>query len=143
VSHAPLLLSSNRFSILEVIEPKIDEDAQEPDTPALPPTEPRKLCQPKWEKRIKHKLVIHSLELGAKCIMLPIHFKTTDTMKETSMEAMVDTGATGDFIDQDFVTRAKLPIRKLFQPIPVYNMDGMLNEAGSIREVIDVIMTYD
>jgi len=25
-------------------------------------------------------------------------------MEETSMEAMVDTGATGDFIDQDFVT---------------------------------------
>jgi len=24
-------------------------------------------------------------------------------MEETSMEAMVDTGATGDFIDQDFV----------------------------------------
>jgi len=26
-----------------------------------------------------------------------------DTMEETSTEAMVDTGATGDFIDQDFV----------------------------------------
>jgi len=32
---------------------------------------------------------------------------------------------------------------KLCQPIPVYNVDGTLNEAGSIREVIDVIMTYD
>jgi len=47
--------------------------------------------------------------------MLPIHLKTTDTMEEMSMEAMVDTGATGDFIDQDFVTRAKLPTRKLSQ----------------------------
>ena len=60
--------------------------------------------QPKWEKRIKRKLVIRSLELDAKCIMLPIHLKMTDTMEETSTEAMVDTGATGDFIDQDFVT---------------------------------------
>jgi len=47
--------------------------------------------------------VIRSLELDAKCIMLPIHLKTTDTMEETSTEAMVDTGATRDFIDQDFV----------------------------------------
>ena len=56
---------------------------------------------------------------------------------------MVDTGATGDFIDQDFVTRAKLLTRKLSQPIPVYNVDGTLNKAGSIREVVDMIMTYN
>jgi len=64
-------------------------------------------------------------------------------MEETSTEAMVDTGATGDFIDQDFVTQEKLLTRKLSQPILVYNMDGTLNEAGSIREVVDVIMTYE
>jgi len=56
---------------------------------------------------------------------------------------MVDTGATRDFIDQDFVTREKLPTCKLSQPIPVYNVDGTLNEAGSIREVVDMIMTYE
>jgi len=100
----PPLLSNNQFSVLEITEPKIDEDAQEPDTPALPPTEPHKPCRPKWEKQMKRDLVIRSLELNAKCIMLPIHLKMTDTMEETSMEAIVDTGATGDFIDQDFVT---------------------------------------
>jgi len=92
---------------------------------------------------MKRELVIRSLKLDMKCIMLPIHLKMTDTMEETSMEAIVDTGATGDFIDQDFVTRAKLPTRKLSQPIPVYNVDGTLNKAGSIHEVVDVIMTYD
>jgi len=133
VSHAPLLLNSNRFSVLEITEPNVDEDTQEPsETPALLPTEPHKLRQPKWEKQIKRKLVILSLELDAKCIMLLIHLKTTDTMEETSKEAMVDTSATGDFIDQDFVTRAKLLTRKLSQPIPVYNVDGTLNEARSI-----------
>jgi len=104
---------------------------------------PPKLRQPKCEKRIKRKLVIRSLKLDAKCIMLPIHLKTSDTTEETSTEAMVDTGATGDFIDQDFVARAKLPTRKLSQPIPVYNVDGTLNEARSICEVVDMIMTYD
>jgi len=57
------------------------------------------------------------------------------------MEAMVDTSATGDFINQDFVTQTKLLTRKLSQPIPVYNVDGTLNEAGSIHEVVDMIMT--
>jgi len=75
--------------------------------------------------------------------MLLIHLKTTDTMEETSTEAMVDTGATGDFIDQDFIAQAKLPTCKLSQLILVNNVDGTLNEAGSIREVINMIMTYD
>jgi len=63
-------------------------------------------------------------------------------MEETSTQAMVDTSTTGDFIDQDFVTQEKLPTHKLSQPILVYNMDGTLNEAGSIHEVVDMIMTY-
>ena len=141
MSCAPPLLSNNRFSVLEITKLKIDEDAQEPDTPALPPTEPRKLRRPKWEKWIKRKLVICSLKLDAKCIMLPIHLKTTDSMEETSMEAMVDNGASGDFIDQDFISQ--LPTHKLSQLIPVYNVDRTLNEARSIREVINMIMTYD
>jgi len=144
VSHAPPLLNSNQFSVLEITKPEVDEDAPESsEPPTLPPAEPRKPHRPKWEKQIKCKLVIRSLEMDAKCIMIPTHLKTTDTMEETSTEAMVDTGATGDFIDQDFVNQEKLPTCKLSQPIPVYNVDGMLNEAGGICEVIDVIMTYE
>src|SRR6266571_2283831 len=92
---------------------------------------------------MKRKLVIRLLKVGLKCIMLPIHLKTTDTMEESSTEAIVNTSTTRDFIDQDFVTCAKLPTRKLSQPILVYNMDGTPNEARSIHEVVDVIMTYN
>jgi hypothetical protein len=75
--------------------------------------------------------------------MLPIHLKTMDTMKEAATETMVDTGVTGDFIDQDFVDWTGLPTCKLVQPIPVYNVDGTPNEAGSINEVVDVVMSYN
>ena len=51
--------------------------------------------------------------------MVPIHLKTTDTIEEASTEAMVNTGATGDFVDQDFVNQAKLPTQKLSQSIPM------------------------
>ena len=57
---------------------------------------------------MKHKLVICSLEQGLNCIMVPIHLKTTDTIEEASMEAIIDTSATGDFIDQDFISATKL-----------------------------------
>jgi len=50
------------------------------------------------------KLIIRSLKLDLICIMLPINLKMTDTMEESSTDAMVDTSATRNFIDQNFVT---------------------------------------
>src|SRR6266567_1979375 len=75
--------------------------------------------------------------------MIPAQLRTTDMIELATTEAMVDTGATGDFIDQDFIDHSKLPTQKLSQPVPVYNVDGTLNEAGSIDKVVDVIMTYN
>ena len=91
---------------------------------------------------MKHELVICSLKQGPNCIMLPIYLKTTDTMKEASTKAIVDTSATGDFIDQDFVAAAKLLTHKLSKPIPVHNVNRMPNEAESIHKVVDILMTY-
>jgi hypothetical protein len=91
---------------------------------------------------MRPRLVLNSLEEGPRCILIPVHLKTTDTLQEVNSEAMVDSGATGDFIDEDFVERAKLPTRRLSAPVPVYNVDGSLNEAGSIDKVVDVLMTY-
>jgi len=144
------LSTKNRFSVLavdEAIEPLPTSSAMStlanPVPPPLSSTPRPKTHRPRWERRMSRKLIIRSLEEGPNCIMLPIQLKTTDTMEEASTEAMVDTGATGDFIDQDFVDRAKLPTCKLSQPIPVYNVDGSLNEAGSIDKVVDVVMTYN
>ena len=108
------LPNDNQFSVLEVPEPDAvpaPEDTP-PETPeAQPPplAEPHNPHRPKWGRHIARKLVIHSLEKDPRCIMVATHLKMMDTMEEASTEAMVDTGATGDFVDQDFVTQAKLP----------------------------------
>ena len=130
--------------VLETDELLITEEAPLP-TESVPLLMPPDLCKthwPKWERCLGPKLVICSLEKGPNCIMVHIHLRTTDTMEASSTECMVDTGATGDFIDQDFVTNNKLLICKLSEPNPVHNLDSTLNEAGSIRKVVDVIMTY-
>src|SRR5437899_8817424 len=105
-----------------------------------PPPRPRR---PRWEKRMHQRLVINSLDEGPRCILIPVHLRTTDTMQEVNSEAMVDCGATGDFIDEEFVQRTELPTRRLSSPIPVFNVDGTPNEAGSIDKVVDVLMTYN
>ena len=71
-----------------------------------------------------------------------MYLKTTDTLEEVSTDALVDCSTTGDFIDEGFVERSKIPTWNLSQPIPMFNIDDSLNEAGSITKVADMIITY-
>jgi len=56
--------------------------------------------------------------------------------------ALLDSGATGLFIDRGFVHRNGLKTRALDQPIKVYNVDGTLNQGGSITEEITLMISH-
>ena len=45
-------------------------------------------------------------------------------------------------MDCNYVQQNRLIIWKLQHAIPVFNMDGSPNEAGSITEIIDAILCY-
>ena len=46
-------------------------------------------------------------------------------------------------MDQDYVECNPLSTRKLQHAIPVFNVDGTHNEAGSITEIVDTILQYN
>ena len=48
----------------------------------------------------------------------------------------------GKFIDIDYVRLNNLHTQHLPQAIPIYNVDGTLNESGYITEVVDLIIQY-
>ena len=73
---------------------------------------------------------------------IPVLMKTLDTGAKVEASALLDCGATGLFLDTKFVEQHHLNTRKLSRPIPVYNVDGTHNEAGPIKEEIDVILTH-
>src|SRR5882724_5478875 len=56
------------------------------------------------------------------------------------ISALIDSGATGQFIDIDYVWSENLHTQHLPRAIPVYSVDG--NEVGYITEVIDLIVQY-
>jgi Retroviral aspartyl protease len=68
--------------------------------------------------------------------------QTTDTGEVFSTAALLDCGATDKFIHSDFVKRNRIATRLLSRPIPIYNVDGTLNEAGSITEVVKMMLQY-
>ena len=50
-------------------------------------------------------------------------------------KALLDTGARGKFIDQNFVLQNNLRTKKLGKPITIYDVDGTENKTGTITDV--------
>jgi len=75
-------------------------------------------------------------------IILPIEVSTIDTSEMHSIKALWDSGATGNFIDRDFVRTKGINTQSISRPILVYNMDSSPNKAGQISEVVDVVLYY-
>jgi len=106
------------------------------------PTEITWNRRPKWEWQLPSKLVIASAEDGSTSLKLKVELETTDTGEVKSVNSFVDSRATGEFIDCHYAKSNWLHTWKLSEPIPVYNVDGTLNKAGSITEVVDLILRY-
>src|SRR3981189_2310334 len=71
-----------------------------------------------------------------------VEIEMTDTAIKRNTSALVDCGATGLFVDTEYVRSNNLSTRRLTSPIPVYNVDGTANKAGAITEIADVILRY-
>ena len=99
----PWSLLVNRFAVLNVEE--VNTDIYEPIDIPLPSTLDRKALpwRPKWEKRLPRRLSTNTLNTHGTSIILPIEISATDTSKVHSVKAFLDSRATGNFIDKDFV----------------------------------------
>ncbi|KAG5732294.1 hypothetical protein E4T56_gene11356 [Termitomyces sp. T112] len=96
---------------------------------------------PAWECCLPHCYVIASTP-STISLKLQVEIETTDTQQIQSVVALLDSGATGLFLNTDYVQQHYLTTRPLSHPIPVYNVDGMLNEAGSICSMVDLVLHY-
>ena len=72
-------------------------------------------------------------------MLLPILISSKhDKGRTVETKALLDTGAGGKFIDQNFVLAKGIRTRKLEKPIMVYNVDGTKNKTGTITRYVDV-----
>src|SRR5262249_33110442 len=150
VSGAPSLASYNRFDCLynecdelpdstvktiDVPPPiKNSEPPKTPKSPAVSRPPGTKDQRPRWERKLPRHYTIAATP-GVNSLHLPLELRSTENAVKLSVDGLVDCGATSDFIDSEYVAAVGLPLRRLTQPIPVFNVDGTPNEAGAIREV--------
>jgi len=142
VKSAPQSLLVNRFTVLNI--EKTNTDTSEPIDISVISTLNRKALpqKPKWEKRLPKRLSTNILDAHRTSIVLSIEISITNTSKVHFVKVLLDSGATDNFIDKDFVHTKGMSTQSLFCPILVYNMDSSSNKAGQISEVVDVVLCY-
>jgi len=117
-------------------------DSELVDALPLTPLIPTPLRKPKWERRLPKLLSISALDARGTSLLLPVEIRTTDTSELHSVKALLDSRATGSFIDKDFVCSKGINTQTLSYNIPVFNVDSFPNEAGQISKVVDVLLHY-
>jgi predicted aspartyl protease len=140
VKDTPPLPSKNHFNVLAVEEIK-NESSAPTDVSSVPET--ARTERTRKSKRLPKKLNIGAAEVGRNSLYLRVEIESTDNQQKYGVRALVDSGATGLFIDQEYVKSNQIPTTKLPQPILVFNVDGTANMEGSISEVVELLLRYN
>ena len=72
--------------------------------------------------------------LNKNSLSIPLKIKTGSETVEN--QALLDSGAGGKFIDQNYAKTLNLPLETLDKPIPTINVDGTLNQKGTIKHYV-------
>jgi len=75
-------------------------------------------------------------------IMLRVGLRTIDNHEVEEVDVLLDSGATGLFIDCAWLHQKKITTHKLEHPIEVYNINESINRRGSIMEEVTLILSY-
>ena len=136
----PLPPNSNRFSVLSV-DRTVEIDELIEKIQAIQVSESQSVARtfrPWWERCLPTGLIINMLDSEekreARSLKLKVDLETTDTGEVKSVQALLDSGATGMFIDRDYVKANQLATRALSNPIPLRNVDGTLMKLALSRK---------
>ena len=58
--------------------------------------------------------------------------------KNVETDTLIDSGAGGKFINQNYARTLTLPLQNLIKPIPVLNVNGTLNKKGTIKHYVNL-----
>jgi len=77
-----------------------------------------------------------------KKVWLNIGIERTDTHKGITIKVLLDSGATGMFMDRKTVVKHGFRLQKLKRLVRVKNIDGTYNSRGAITHEVEVNVYY-
>ena len=132
---------TNQFSVLKLCTIGQTSDMLPSSVPDLTEDQPAMPNPSLPEQNSPSQLYVHSTNIRH-YTRVPLKVSSVNTGQALAVDSLLNSGVTGMFIDVEFVRAEKLQTCHLLHAIPVYNMDGTPNEAGSIKEEVDLICTY-
>jgi hypothetical protein len=77
---------------------------------------------------------------NAQSICIPVSIYATEGAQIFDMFTLIDSGATGSFIDRDLVLKRKIPMLRLPCPLRAQNIDGTHNSGGVIWHKVSIFV---
>ena len=75
-------------------------------------------------------------------VTVKIGLKIIDTQEGVTVEALLNSSATGLVMSSEFVRKQEFKLKKIERPIYIRNVDGTLNKEGPIKNTINVNIYY-
>src|SRR5258707_1666335 len=82
------------------------------------------------------------LKTSPHSLTLQVELTPPTSLTSITTSTLLDSGATGMFINQDFMWRHWLETTPLPQPVLLRNVDGSTNEHGSIMEEVHALLCF-
>ena len=76
-------------------------------------------------------------------VTLKIGLERIDTQEGITVEALLDSEATGIVISSEFTGKQGFKLKKLERPMQVRNVDGTLNKEGPIENTVEVNLYFN
>ena len=131
----PVLVFSNRFEVLKVrVMQKGEGSSKE-----IVRDRRKILREEKAKKGVEKK---EKKEKVLREVMVKIGLKQEEEEEGITTEALLDSGATGLVMSEEFARRHRFKRTRLERPVYVRNVDGMLNYAGPIVDIVEVEIIF-
>ena len=75
-------------------------------------------------------------------VMIKIGLERLDMQERITVEALLDSGATGLVMSLEFARKKVFKLKKLERPMQVRNMNRLFNREGLIENTVEVNMYY-
>ena len=75
-------------------------------------------------------------------MMVKIGLERVDMQEEVTIEALLDSGATGLVMSSKFARKQEFKLKKLERLMNIRNVDGLLNKEGPIEHIVEVNIYY-
>ena len=76
----------------------------------------------------------------SKSISIPILINRGQSNENVKTLGLIDSGAGGEFIDQNYARNSGFKIQKLKEPLKAMNVDGTENTQGTITSFVDLTL---